>query len=240
MSDDPYEVGYGKPPKAHRWKKGQSGNPDGSSRRVRTRKRSSKSASFDDILMDEIARPVRVREGNRTKDITALEAALRTLHIEGLKGNRLALQNYIKLGQETLQRNAGKILDAYETALDYKNNYPEVARRREARGLPPPLPHPDDIVLDRTTGQVLITGPLDTQERQTLIQLLKAQSLVQNAIKVQREDIEECMRQDLPPDSTQLKMIERFDELLQDISSKFAERGWLPRLATEAIEKFQE
>jgi hypothetical protein len=54
---------------------------------------------------------------------------------------------------------------------------------------------------------------------------------VKNAIKTQLDDIEECSREDLPPDSTQLKMIERFDDLLQKISGKFAKRGWRPGLA---------
>jgi hypothetical protein len=231
MSDDPNEVGYGKPPKTHRWKKGQSGNPDGSSRKVRARRRPSKPATFNDILFEEISRPVRVREGNQTKTIPAVQATLRSLHIEGLKGSRLALQSYLKLAQEIVQRKADEILDMYEAALDYKNNYPEIARRREVRGLPPALPHPDDVVLNRETGQVLITGPRDTEERQTLVQLLEAYDVVQNAIQIQRDDIEDCAREDLPPDSTQLKMIERFDDLLQKISGKFAERGWRPRLA---------
>lgn len=231
MSDDPNEVGYGKPPETYRWKKGQSGNPNGSSRKVRARKRPSKPVSFDDILIDEILRPVRVREGNQTMTISAVQAAMRSLQIEGLKGNRLALQSYLKLADGALQRKNDEVRELYEAALDYRNNYPERVRWREARGLPPPLPHPDDVVLDRTTGQVLITGPLDTQERQTLIQLLKARDVVQNEIKIQREDIEECALQNAPPDSTQLKMIERFDKLLQNINSKFAERGWRPRLA---------
>lgn len=231
MSDDPNDVGYGKPPKAHRWKKGQSGNPDGSSRKVRMRKRSRKSARFDDILIEEIMRPVPVREGNSIKTISGVQAAMRSLQMEGLKGNRLASQSYLKFAQEALQRKANEVREIYGTALDYKNNYPDRVRWREALGLPPPLPHPDDVVIDRTTGQVLITGPLDIEERQALLQLLEAQDVVQNAIKIQREDIEECARQDLPPDSIQLKMIERFDKLLQQIDGKFAERGWRPRLA---------
>jgi hypothetical protein len=60
-----YEVGYGKPPKATRWKKGESGNRNG-------RKKGSK--SLKTIIRELFNRRVTVRDGDRVIRMSALEA----------------------------------------------------------------------------------------------------------------------------------------------------------------------
>jgi len=162
---------------------------------------------------------------------------MRSLQIEGLKGNRLALQNYLKLAQEVFQREADEAFELYEAALDYKDNYLENIHRCKARGLPPLLPHTDDVVIDRTTGHVLITGPRDRQELQTLARLLEARDLIRNKIELQHQNIEECEREGYSPTPTELKILERFNDLLEQINGKFADRGWLPRLAGKEEDK---
>lgn len=72
--DEP--VGYCKPPKKHRWKKGQSANPKG-------RKKGSKNEST--ILRELMSRKVRIREGQRVRTVTTLEAIHETFIEDTLK-----------------------------------------------------------------------------------------------------------------------------------------------------------
>lgn len=75
-----YDVGYGKPPRSTRFKKGQSGNPRG---RPRNRQRT---LPHDHVL----GQMVTVREDGRERRITAAEAFLLHLTKRGLSGDGAA------------------------------------------------------------------------------------------------------------------------------------------------------
>jgi hypothetical protein len=71
-------VGYARPPRAHRFKPGQSGNSKG-------RPRGSKNEGT--ILHELLNRKIEVREGGRARKITVLEAMLMKFAEEALKGD---------------------------------------------------------------------------------------------------------------------------------------------------------
>lgn len=73
-----YEVGYGKPPKAHQFSPGQSGNPSG-------RPKGSRSLKTD--LADELAELVSVIEGGRSRKLTKQQALLRRSINTALNGD---------------------------------------------------------------------------------------------------------------------------------------------------------
>ena len=79
----PGDVGHGKPTKEHQFKKGKSGNPNG-------RPRSSRSAGA--IIEDILKRKVTVRDGHRTRKVTALEAMLLNCTASAMKGDLRALK----------------------------------------------------------------------------------------------------------------------------------------------------
>ena len=84
-----YEVGYGKPPNATRFKKGRSGNPAG-------RRRGSK--NFSTMLDEELEQRVVIRENGRQKTITKRRASMRQLVNKAASGEHRALQillNYL-------------------------------------------------------------------------------------------------------------------------------------------------
>ncbi len=71
-----YEVGYGKPPQATRWKKGVSGNPSG---------RPKKKTSIDDLLNRELNKKHRIVEDGIQKHLIAKEIIAKRLCMELMK-----------------------------------------------------------------------------------------------------------------------------------------------------------
>jgi len=88
-----YEIGYGKPPKAARFKPGQSGNPKGGK----------KKAVIDDVRImveDVLAAPVTLRDGGKDRRASRLEAMLRTQRLKALQGDPKAAKAMFKLSQK--------------------------------------------------------------------------------------------------------------------------------------------
>jgi hypothetical protein len=76
MSD--HDIGYGKPPKHTRWKKGQSGNPRG---------RPAKGKSFKNIIPEELDRVVTITENGRQVNVTVRRMVVRGMAAKAAKGN---------------------------------------------------------------------------------------------------------------------------------------------------------
>ena len=88
MSDKPYDVGYGKPPKASQFKPGQSGNPKG-------RPKGTKNLATD--LQEEIEEKILISESGQQLKTTKQRAMLKTLMAKALKGDVRAADSVIKL-----------------------------------------------------------------------------------------------------------------------------------------------
>jgi len=73
-----YDVGYGKPPRDHRFKPGSSGNPKG---------RPVGAKSEATILQDLLQQKVGLNDRGKMRKITLHEAILRRIAEDGLKGN---------------------------------------------------------------------------------------------------------------------------------------------------------
>jgi Family of unknown function (DUF5681) len=76
--DDDYPVGFGKPPKHTRFKKGQSGNPKG---------RPPGSKDFSTLIDNELEKRVFAKENERTKSMTKREVMAKQLVNKGVKGD---------------------------------------------------------------------------------------------------------------------------------------------------------
>ena len=81
-----YDVGYGKPPSASRFKKGQSGNPRGRPRGAKANTPARPTERLNDILLEEASRLITVPNGDRTMTLSMMQAASRTLAIDAVKG----------------------------------------------------------------------------------------------------------------------------------------------------------
>jgi uncharacterized protein DUF5681 len=83
-----YEVGYGKPPAATRFKPGRSGNPKG---------RPKGSRNFEHDLKDELGEKVLVREGQRELRISKQRAMIKSLAAKALRGDVGAIKALVDL-----------------------------------------------------------------------------------------------------------------------------------------------
>lgn len=81
------KIGFGNPPKEHRFQKGQSGNPGG-------RLRGSK--SWKRVIEDELAKEVNLKEQGVAATVTKLEALATRLVTDALNGNSRALGELLK------------------------------------------------------------------------------------------------------------------------------------------------
>lgn len=87
-----YKIGYGRPPEATRFRKGQSGNRSG-------RPGGTKNLKTD--LAEELREKITLREGERTKRISKQRAFIKTLLAKALKGDARAANTLIVLLSRT-------------------------------------------------------------------------------------------------------------------------------------------
>jgi hypothetical protein len=78
-----YEVGKGRPPLSTRWKAGQSGNPKGRPKGAR---------NLTTIYNEAFDQKLEIQERGQVRQVTALEAMVKKLISEGLKGNIKAIE----------------------------------------------------------------------------------------------------------------------------------------------------
>ena len=83
MADRDYEVGYGKPPKEHRFKKGQSGNPKG-----RPKGALNIATVIDRVLREQVV----ITENGERKTISKLEASVKQVVNKAASGDMRAFQ----------------------------------------------------------------------------------------------------------------------------------------------------
>ena len=91
MSKDEYEVGYGKPPEATRFKKGASGNPNG---------RPKGTPDLKTIVRELLSAQVTVTEGGKKRKVSTLTATVMRLSEKALKGDMRAIEKLLSLASD--------------------------------------------------------------------------------------------------------------------------------------------
>src|SRR5258707_10390012 len=96
-SDTSSDVGYGKPPKATRFRKGRSGNPKGRQR-------------GDENLLSVFKRMatkrIKVKEGDKWRTITMADAIILQNYKAALQRDQIAMSNIIRLAEQS-----GELID---------------------------------------------------------------------------------------------------------------------------------
>jgi Family of unknown function (DUF5681) len=162
-----YEVGYGKPPKASRFAPGQSGNRKGRPKGARNKALGPKEERLAEIILGEAYRLVKMNDGKKRVTMPVIEAMVRSLAVNAIRGQLRSQQLFTKLLAETEQRRRLQKTLSLERAVDYKFYWGKELERQKALGIagPEPLPHPDDVHIDVRTGEVSIVGPWTKQEK---------------------------------------------------------------------------
>lgn len=108
-----YEVGYGKPPKNTRFRKGVSGNPSGRRKKVR---------NLDAELSKELNASIIVNNGGKRKRISKLQGILKQLANKALNGDIRAARIVLAHYQQVLERVA--LLEAQQPS-DIRTIHPK-------------------------------------------------------------------------------------------------------------------
>ena len=96
--DDDDGTGYGRPPKRHRFKPGQSGNPTGKKSKRPSGSDTSNPSVFDDVI-DELKETLVVRENGRERKISKQRAFIKALVASAIKGDVRAINAVLALAR---------------------------------------------------------------------------------------------------------------------------------------------
>jgi hypothetical protein len=96
-SDTSSDVGYGKPPKATRFRKGRSGNPKG-------RQRGDENLLA--VFKRMVSKRIKIKEDDRWRTITMADAIILQNYKAALQRDQIAMSNIIRLAEES-----GELID---------------------------------------------------------------------------------------------------------------------------------
>ena len=102
-------VGYGHPPEAHRFPPGQSGNPRGRPKGATARTPARRLKRLTQIVLEEAARQIPVRDGDRTVLLSMAEVIIRGLTVDAVKGDARSRRHVLEmlaLSEDEAQRTA--------------------------------------------------------------------------------------------------------------------------------------
>ena len=167
-ADEPsYHVGFRKPPVASRFRPGQSGNRRGRPKGARNKRPALDEERLKSIIIEEAYRTIKVTEGSKQITITMAQAVIRALAVNAARGQLRSQQTFANLLSRVESANRAFSDEYLREAIEYKYSWEEELERRANLGIsgPEPIPHPDDIILDRKTDRVIIKGPMTKEEK---------------------------------------------------------------------------
>jgi hypothetical protein len=165
-------TGYGNPPHATRFAKGQSGNPKGRPKGKGEGNRNGKGkgeanrhpASLDAIRNRYATALVKIRDGDGVNEITTYEALLRHLNKLAFGGGVQATRLALAMTEQAMRDIETAHQDNLAWVAAYRADYADKAAAYERAGEPVPdwIARPEDIHYSIEKG-LRITGPYDVE-----------------------------------------------------------------------------
>jgi hypothetical protein len=117
---------------------------------------------------------IRVREGERVKEVSAHQALVDAVITYGLKGNARFAGLGLDLLRTAEQAHAREVAEKIEFWTAYKERVSEEIAHARRNGLPEPViyPHPEDILIGGKDGPKF-TGPWDEAQNKQILHTLK-------------------------------------------------------------------
>jgi stress response protein YsnF len=187
-----YDVGYGKPPKHSRFKKGKSGNPAGRPKGSKNKPPDTVDLSkTEQMLLDEAYRTHPVHDSGKTTELPLMQIILLSTAAKAAKGDLRAQRLYKEWVESVEEKQDRQKKDYFETLATTKIRLKEKLDQHRKNGLQeedfPHLPHPDDIIIDLHQGTARIAGPM-TEEQVHAFQCLK-EMLKANLTEIQELEL---------------------------------------------------
>ena len=193
-SDD--DIGYGKPPRYTRFRKGQSGNPKGRPKgqnRGHNSKLAQPETEFDEVTREINSRKVTVKFGGKPKAISAFKAVAMKQQADALAGSvtaqREVMRNKEKLDARDALRAIEKAeqdkqdaiakreseLHLYDYLVSWYAEQSRVYQAAQDTGAEPypRFPHPADFRFDHHAKKATIDGPWDEKHALHYLRLAK-------------------------------------------------------------------
>jgi len=167
----------------------------------------------DQVLLEVAARPILVREGDKTEKVSGLEALYRSMLRNAAQGDAATGRILLQMLERAETRRAAYQQELMSAALQHLATWNDVFYERELQGLPPPeiYPHPADIEINLVTGQVIFHGPVTRADAATQegLKELTFES-VRRLIEVERELKGDPQNAELNAERNRLKPFEDF------------------------------
>ena len=161
-----YEIGYRKPPKEHQFKKGYSGNLKGRPKRKIAKPIQHYNEPFKDAFIKEAYRKVEVNDGGKTRRVTMIEAAARSIMVNAINGNTQCQKMAFQFISSIEKQDRSEKEEIFKNVADYKQEWSIHKEELREKGHPIPAmyPDPDHIQLDFDTAEFIIKGPLTDEQ----------------------------------------------------------------------------
>jgi hypothetical protein len=210
-----YEVGYKRPPKNSRVRKGEVLNPAGRPKGAKNKPKEIAANELRSIILNEARRQVKVNDATGPVTITMFEAAIRSLSVNAAKGNVRATREFIAAARAAEREESADQASLLAGVIEYTLKYEAELKRRKELGIKGPYPviHPDDFVIEQATGKFHIRGPATAEETARWQQLRESARADLRALKARRADPNRRNTQKI---SDQIVMAERALRIIEN------------------------